>query len=209
MFMEDCEPIGPEMSSTERMSYGELMRVYSHPTSPLLARLENEARGRGHTLAEMAKALGVSYGYYYLLSSGARPIARIKAPLVNACARYLGLPPIMVKLLAGAITMSDFVWPTQPEDELYNRALERMRHDPAVSHLVPTDPAALSLVAKEALVGVYVESSSLDVLGTRQLPLCIDHLQRAAVRMDGYQGEATETNETPRQNKASDIQAPF
>lgn len=188
--MSEVDPIKASAKSAERSSHAELMQMYSHPGGSLIGRLEREARARGHTLATMARELGVTYGYIYQLANGQRNVRRLKPRFVQACARYLGQPAVMIKLYAGMIEMADFLWPNQTPDEVYNRALQRMRADPSVSYLVPDDFREQSLQVKQALVGMYIECSSVDVLATRQLPLCVEYLQRAGINHDELEGEA-------------------
>ena len=132
----------------------------------------------------MAKALGVTYGYIHQLKTGHRQVAHISDAFARTSARYLGVPPVVVKLLAGRITMADFVSPGMDQDELIERAYQRMLEDPTARQLLPMDPHSLSKEARRPVVLLYAEATSLDLFGTRQLPTLLRYLQRAALVHD-------------------------
>lgn len=167
-----------------------VVRLYAAEGGPLLGWLLDESLRRGHTLREMSDELGVTYSYVYQLRTGARQTEHISSELAKSCATYLGVPPIVVKMLAGAVPMADFVWPYQSDEAVIDRALDSMKSDPVARWLLPPTVKNLPLDAKRSLVLLYSESSSRDVLGTRYIPDMLRSLQRAAVIHDENEGRA-------------------
>ncbi len=167
-----------------------LTRLYSAPGGPLLGWLVDEARRRNQSLTEMATELGVTYGYIVQLRNGHRCCENLSNVVVQAAARYLGVPAIVVKLLAGVINVQDFLYPYETEEEFVERAMRRVLDDPQFRVSVPVDVAELPLEAKKALVMLYAESVPHDVLQARSLPNILQWLQRAAVIHDENEGLA-------------------
>lgn len=161
-----------------------MLRLYAAEGGPLLGWLFEECDRRGQTRRDMAEELGVTYSYIYQLRCGVRQTRHLSPEVASACAKYLGVPPVVVKLLAGVIPMSDFVWPSQSEQEVLDRALDTMKRDPVARTLLPSDVQSLPMPAKRSLVLMYMESSRQDVLGVRHLPDVLHWLQRAAVIHD-------------------------
>lgn len=75
--------------------------------NPLTAWLLDEAVRRGHDRKHVASALLVTTGFLSQLESGIRPTAEISMDCARACARYLGVPAIVVLLVAGSISIAD------------------------------------------------------------------------------------------------------
>ncbi len=190
-----CTPRVVYQASSEPASVQEtpeqrLMRLYAAEGGPLLGWLFDECDRRGQTRREMAEELGVTYSYVYQLRCGVRQTRHLSSEVAGACARYLGVPPVVVKLLAGVLPMCDFVWPSQSEEEVMDRALDTMKVDPIARVLLPSNVKALPLDAKRAIVLMYSESSRQDVLGVRHLPNVLSWLQRAAVIHDDNEARA-------------------
>lgn len=161
-----------------------LMRLYAAEGGPLMGWLSEECDRRGQTRQEMADELGVAHSYIYQLRCGVRQSRHLSQEVASACARYLGVPPVVVKLLAGSLQMSDFVWPAQAAEEVVDRALDTMKSDPVARMLLPADFKSLPMAAKRALVLMYAEVAGQDVFGARRLPDVLQWLQRAAVVHD-------------------------
>ncbi len=167
-----------------------LMRLYAAEGGPLLGWLFDECDRRGQTRKDLAEELGITYSYLYQLRCGVRQTRYLSSEVASACARYLGVPPVVVKLLAGVLPMSDFAWPAQSEEDLMDRALDNMKLDPVARTLLPPEVKALPLGAKRSIVLMYAESSRQDVFGVRQLPDVLQWLQRAAVVHDDNEARA-------------------
>jgi transcriptional regulator with XRE-family HTH domain len=165
-------------------------RLYSAPGGALMGWLFDEARARGHQQYELSKLLGVTVGYLHQLRSGQRQSCNISPDFAAACARYLQVPIIVVKLVSGQIRMSDFAWPNVSEEELVERAFQRLRNDPVVMAALPQRLDTLNFEARRALVLLYSEVSCQDFFSLREVPETVRWLQRAAVLHDESEAEA-------------------
>jgi len=137
------------------------------PGSALLVWLLRTASSRGHKMQQMAASLGVTYGYVIQLKKGIRETPRISNDVVQAAARYLGCPPILVKMAAGQITTHDFY---TPKDRLENDMAAAITHiagDPNYLYLLPPNIDKLSDEVKAALV-VFYQDATGKVLLTRK-----------------------------------------
>lgn len=177
-------PAPPGETASERLE-----RLYRHPGGPLLGWLGDEASRKGHSPVEMARALGVNYGYVMQLCNGVRSVENVSQDFLDVCARYLGVPTIVCKVLSGSIRMSDFLHRAESEQEAVDRCLRQMLGDPARSKLLPNDPMSLDIVAKRALVLMHMQIEHEDFLGVQGLPKIVQWLQRCAVDCDDMSGK--------------------
>lgn len=116
---------------------------------PLLRALVLEATRRGDTLATLAKELGVTYVRLAQWRRNDALIAKAHRSVHEKAAAYLGLPTVLVLLMAGFAGINDFVWPGK--DSLKNRVereLERMRQDAYIGPFVPRELATASPAVK-------------------------------------------------------------
>ena len=180
----------PSPGAVEESKGERLSRLYASPGGPLIGWLFDECRRRRQEYREMAACLGVTYGYVNQLRSGLRQARHISDDFAVSCAHYLGVPPVVVKMVAGRIPMSDFVTPREPEEDALDRAMAQMLDDPVARRNLPADMSELTLSAKRALVAMYVEASGRDVFGMHQLPEMVRWLQRAATIHDESEAEA-------------------
>lgn len=169
---------------TEASRRARVMSCYRHPGGPLLGWLADEAKRRGHTGQAMAESLGVTAGYIHQLRTGHRHLCNISDVFARSCARYLGVPPVVVKLLAGRIAVDDFLNPEVSEAELIERGFRSMLGDSSVRELMPVDLDVLTPDARRALVMLYAEVTHADIFGARELPNMLRYLQQAAVVHD-------------------------
>lgn len=79
----------------------------ARPGGMLLAALYQCAVERGELLQDMAKELGVTYGYLSQLRGGLRSVNTISDDFAAACAAYLGLNRFQVLMMAGRLTPAD------------------------------------------------------------------------------------------------------
>lgn len=107
------------------------------PGGLLIAALVQCASDRGLTLGQMAKAMGVSYWDISQLRIGFRRLSKLDEDLALACAEFLDLPPLSVRMLAGLL---------DPEQALASEPLtaEDIVH---ARHLAATEPAEVVLAA--------------------------------------------------------------
>ena len=76
-------------------------------------------------------------------------IAKANRSVLEKAATYLGLPTVLVLLMAGLAGLDDFVRPSRdPLKERVGRELERMRQDPYIGPFVPKELAAASPAVK-------------------------------------------------------------
>jgi len=177
-------PPPPGESPPERLE-----RLYRHPGGPLLGWLGDEASRKGHSPAEMSRALGVNFGYVLQLCNGVRNVENVSQDFLDVCARYLGVPTIVCKVLSGNIRMSDFLHRACSEQAAVDQCLSQMMGDPVRSKLLPYDPMSLEMVAKRALVLMHMTIEPDDFLGVKGLPKIVQWLQRCAVDCDDMNGK--------------------
>lgn len=135
-------------------------RLYAGKGGPLVSWLLDEAHRRQQTYRDMATDLHVTYGYINQLRSGLRSVENISHEFARACALYLGVPTIVIKLVSGSICMSDFAWPSLSEEEVIDRAYRRMASDPSVKPSLPEQHEVLNHAAKKALVRARLGGAS-------------------------------------------------
>ncbi|MCV2355388.1 hypothetical protein LNV09_14635 [Paucibacter sp. B2R-40] len=152
-------------------------RLYAAQGGPLIAWLFDEARRRGEDLNVMARNLGVTYGYINQLRVGMRCTAHISQDVSDACAAYLGVPTIVVKVVSGSIKVRDFMSPVLSEEQSVNKAISRMLDDPQIRLMIPVDLMALSAEAKKALVLLYAEKVDEDIFRVGDLPEMVRKLK--------------------------------
>lgn len=165
-------------------------RLYGAPGGALMGWLFDEAVKRGHQQHELSVQLGVTVGYLHQLRSGVRQVCNISHDFAKACASYLMVPAVVVKLVSGQIRLSDFAWPHVSEQELVERAFRQLQTDPAVLGALPERLEALNFEARRALVILYSEVSSQDIFSPREVSETVRWLQRAVVLHDESEAEA-------------------
>ena len=158
-----------------------MRRLYRHPGGPLVAWLLDDARLRLHSAAKLTGELGVSIEELNLLEHGQAPeLLRDRAFLAKA-ARYLGIPPITARLLAGDIVIRDFATVAEPEEVLIEREFSRFCANPQLRALIPEACDRPSLDYKRFLLDVHATHRELDWPDLPRLPEVLRWLQRAAV----------------------------
>lgn len=165
-------------------------RLYNAPGGALMGWLFDEALCRGQQQQELARQLGVTMGYLYQLRNGMRQVCNISHDFAKACATYLMVPTVVVKLVSGQIRMSDFASPRISEENLVERAFQRLRTDPVVMAALPEQLETLNFEARRALVLLYSEVSCQDFFSVREVPETVRWLQRAVVIHDESEAEA-------------------
>lgn len=133
----------------------------------LMAALMDAATKRGHTLANLATALGVTYGYLVQLRAGSRSCTRISDDFASRCAKYLGLPRLSVLLLAGRITQDDFFEASAASPRSLAMAYDYIRRDPRWGARVPALSAETIQESRHlvlVIVWFYQEMRGVDLL---------------------------------------------
>lgn len=167
-----------------------VQRLYGAQGGPLIGWLFDEARRREMDLQDMAREVGVTYGYINQLRTGIRKTCQISHDFASSCALFLGVPTVVVLLLSGYLTMSDFATRAESDDEAVERALRLMQDDPHIRAAVPVDFSRLCVEGKRAVVMLYGEVAGRDVFQARQLPEVVRWLQRAALMHEENEFEA-------------------
>jgi len=83
---------------------------------------------RGQTTHQLAESLGITYVYLMKLASGEKPIFQIGRETLVRAAEYMAIPVAQAYLLAGALSIEDFVL-TPTLDERVAQVREAMVHD--------------------------------------------------------------------------------
>jgi len=144
-------------------------RELNRPGGLLLAALIRCANDRRQQLNDMARELGVTYGYINQLRNGQRHTNQISDYFALACARYLCVPRLTVLMLSGRLTPEDAF---ESEDLVANelpRAMSYLCDDPEWGPLVPPDVRNGSYQAQFLVVRLYEQTT-----GKRLLPERLD-----------------------------------
>jgi len=158
-----------------------LRRLHRHPAGPLVAWLLDDAKLRLHNDGRLAQELGVTDEQLQLLEQGqARELLQDRA-FIGKAARYLGIPPITVRLLTGDITIRDFATAAEPEEQVIEREFARFCANPQLRALVPEACDEPSLDYQRFLLDVHATHRELDWPELPRLPEILRWLQRAAV----------------------------
>jgi transcriptional regulator with XRE-family HTH domain len=163
---------------------------------PLVRALLKEANRRGQQQQEMAETLGCTYGYISQLRGGLRKTEHIGQDFAERAADYLGVPPAVVKLLAGRVTARDFVWPQRSAEEQLAECMDVLRDDPIVGAYVPPELAEAAPAVQQFVWQLYTECTGLQPLATRALPQVLEYLQRAALNEQKFEQRLSMLRET-------------
>lgn len=87
-------------------------RLYRTPGGPLMAWLLDEAVSQELDIPKLAQELGVTVGYLSQLHSGLRETSDISREFAAACGTFLRVPSVVVQIVAGRLTLVDFVCAT-------------------------------------------------------------------------------------------------
>ena len=177
------------------LSEEELLR----PGALLLLALLRRAIELGHQLHELAQLLGVTYGYIAQLRNGLRQVVHISPRFAAACAQYLGVPVIAVKLMAGQVSVTDFVFPPRPLRESLDTGLKRIEADPLLGSMMPSTVYTLDDSTKAFIIACYEQATTEEVLPSRALPRLLLDLQHAAMAQAEH--EAQQARKSSRTDK--------
>lgn len=158
-----------------------VIRLCRSKGKALVGWLLDEAYLRQQDYQDMARELGVTYGYINQLRTGIRLTESISHNFAVSYAHYLGVPPIVVKLVSGSIRISDFAFPDESDEQMLDRAMRTMQSDPQLRAALPGELMSLPIEAKKMMVVMYAQTSNQDVFGLHELPEMLRWLQRAAL----------------------------
>lgn len=156
-------------------------RLYASGGGPLIGWLLDECRARGMTIKALAAELDVTYGYINQLRCGVREVNQVSGHFARRAARFLGIPPVLVKLMTGQLCMSDFIPAQQSEEEFVQRALCKMMKDPKAGMFVSLDVLSADLAVQKDFLSLYAEVSGDDIFNMKELPEMARWLERATI----------------------------
>jgi transcriptional regulator with XRE-family HTH domain len=109
---------------------------------PLIRALIAHSHRRGESLAELAKHLGVTYERFSQWRRTPSAIANANESVFINAAQYLGVPIILVMVMAKRIELHQLVWPAAGTlEERVFRQLDELRKDPFLGGFVPKELA--------------------------------------------------------------------
>lgn len=183
-------PRNPPTTKTGEMRRRSVAAASLKADDPALIRvLVKEASRRGHQLQQMANALGCTYGYISQLRGGYRKTEHIGQDFAEKAAHYLGVPPAIVKVLAGRVTMSDFLWPQRDPEQDIADCIAALRDDPVMGCYVPRELNDAAPEVQRFVWQLYIECAERHPTPSRALPRMLHYLQRAALEDVEYEQE--------------------
>lgn len=161
---------------------------------PRLVRwLDEQARRNGHKRADMARALGVTYGYLTQLRSGVRATSQISIDFARACAAYLNLPAALVLIAADKLSAADFCEPLLPRQSAQatlKDGLARMADDPWVGCLMPPEVHDAPVAVQQLLLALYEDATQSELFTQRRQPQLFWGLADACIVADEMDADA-------------------
>jgi hypothetical protein len=93
---------------TSMTQAGRVRRLCSAPGGAMVNWLLSEAAHREHDDHQLSAEVGITCGYLRQLQQGQRRVEEGSQAFYAACARYLDVPIIVVKIVSGSIAITDF-----------------------------------------------------------------------------------------------------
>lgn len=140
------------------------------PGGLLLAALIRCANERRQQLSDLARELGVTYGYISQLRAGLRPTNQVSDDFALSCSHYLGVPRMTVLMLAGRIAPEDAFESQEVLAAQIPRAMSYVCDDPDWGPLVPPEVRDSSPEAHFLVVRLYEEATGKRLLPERLNP---------------------------------------
>lgn len=165
------------------------------PGGLLLAALIRCANERRQQLQDMARDLGVTYGYINQLRNGIRNVNQVSDDFALGCARYLGVPRLTVLMMAGRVSPDDVFEHREMMASEISRAMAFICEDPQWGHLVTPELRKVNLDSQYVLVRLYEQATGKKLmdnhLNAEALAVEIKRLQdvqaRRAEKLESYQ----------------------
>jgi transcriptional regulator with XRE-family HTH domain len=138
----------------------------SKPGGLLLAALIRAANERRLQLNDMAKELGVTYGYINQLRNGIRQVNQVSDDFALACALFLGVPRLSVLMLAGRITPEDAFEHRELMAAEISRAMAYICDDQKWGELITPELRKVDTYSQYAIVRLYQEATGKVLMNT-------------------------------------------
>lgn len=193
------------ITKRKRKSKSMWSRSQCHAGIPLLCEwLSDEARRRGHSAEECSAVLGVTKGYLHQLRSGIRCAGKISSDFARRCARYLGVPTILVLIAGGRLSPSDLALPDEADEVGLGRAVSRMMTHRMRPLFSSDDIAKTPQAVQRWVLERFGESVGEDMFYRPNLPAALDALRVPALRLGlaaagtGHEADAALASEAQR-----------
>lgn len=129
-----------------------------HKMPRLLTALILKAGAEGHSMQHLAEVLDVSYARLNQWRRGESHICNAQRSVHERAARYLGIPVVLVLVLAQSITLPDLFWPDKVGFELRVEAgIKQLFDDPFIGGFVPPAFSDASAPVKLFVLFLYRE----------------------------------------------------
>lgn len=142
----------------------------ARPGGLLLAALIRTADERRQQLNDMARDLGVTYGYINQLRNGIRKVDQISDGFALSCAQYLCVPRMTVLMLAGRVKPEDLFEHTEMMVAEVDRAMSFLTTDPVWGPLLTPELRSAGVESRFALVRMYEEATGKVLMEKRLKP---------------------------------------
>ena len=160
--------------------------------------LHRAARSRGDTGRDMARWFADFGDDAANLAAGRTDARHVSQGFIEACARYLALPPVVVKCLAGQLVLRDFVVPRDTQVPGIAAALARIAHTSILSCLVPGNALDLDDDVRRFVLRCAEEASGQALL---EPPFHLHEMRmamQAAMSVEEFQGRVEQTRVSTR-----------
>jgi hypothetical protein len=118
-------------------------------------------------LQELAKELGMTYGYIHQLRTGKKPIPGISERVVDACASFLKIPRMAVLVAADIVRMDDIYAAAEFNEPMLKSALKFIQTDPAWGPLMPPAVFEVDRKLQHFLILLYEEATGRTLIPGR------------------------------------------
>lgn len=192
---------GPRAAPSTRVAWsgGLSEEELKRPGGVLLSMLIQRANELGHQLGDMAKQLGVTYGYISQLRSGLRKTHQISETFATSCALYLGAPRMTVLLASGRVKPEDVFSDPNEMLNLLPRAIQFIRQDPEFGPLMPADLQNADQRLQYFVVSLYEKATNRSLLPGRENAA---ELGRQIENFNAYRAQMIEQVEAGRARNA-------
>lgn len=140
------------------------------PGAALIALLLEKAHTRRIGMQELAKDLGITYGYFTWIRRRKEAVLKIGDEVIERIAEFLELPKVAVMLLAGQLKLADF--DQKPENLKTNleNALRFIQGDPKIGPYVPATIFAADSALQLLVVSLYEMATDRVLIASKKTP---------------------------------------